>query len=97
MQPSSKWTDKIKQPAQPPQRTQSFHHAQVSLAAHWIKETGILAPLVISEFMEDFKQQRRWIRMASVATALLSQAEFSYRVHQQREEAREREAERCPG
>ena len=59
----------------------------------WIREAGILAPLVISELLDDFKQQRRWIRMASVATAILSQGEYTYRVHQQREETRVRQEE----
>lgn len=95
MSSDSKWTSKVR-PSAAHNGKQSFHHAQTSLVAHWIREAGILAPLVISEFVEDFKQQRRWIRMASVGTALLTQGEYTYRVHKEREEAKAQQEERCP-
>jgi predicted phage terminase large subunit-like protein len=41
-------------------------------AAHWIKTAGILAPLVIGEFVKDADKRWRYIRLASVATALVS-------------------------
>src|ERR1700735_4049503 len=96
MQGDTKWTSRVNQRRESHHGKQGFHNAHVSLAGHWIREVGILAPVVISEFMEDLKQQRRWIRMASVGTALLSQGLYTYNVHQRREEARAREAERCP-
>lgn len=76
----------------------SFHHPHTSLGAtgHWIREAGILAPLVIGEFVKDNDKRWRYIRMASVATALLSEGLYAHRVHQQREEAKAREQERCP-
>src|ERR1700689_2636400 len=77
-----------------PFRRQSFHHPRTSLGAagHWIREAGILAPLVISEFVKDPGKQWRYIRIASVATALLSEGMWTAKVHREREAAREREA-----
>jgi hypothetical protein len=60
-------------------------------AGHWVREAGILAPLVIGEFVKDADQRFRYIRMASVATALLSEALWTSRIHHERQE---REAER---
>jgi hypothetical protein len=71
---------------------QAFHRPHTSLgAAHWIREAGILAPLVISEFVKDSQRQWRYIRMVSVATALLSQGMWTMKIHKEREAARERE------
>jgi hypothetical protein len=60
-------------------------------AGHWVREAGILAPLVIGEFVKDADTRWRYIRMASVATALLSEALWTSRVHRERQE---RDAER---
>ena len=72
---------------------QAFHHPHTSLGAagHWVREAGILAPLVIGEFVKDADKRWRYIRMASVATALLSEALWTSRIHHERQE---REAER---
>lgn len=72
---------------------QAFHHPHTSLGAagHWVREAGILAPLVIGEFVKDADKRWRYIRMASVATALLSEALWTSRIHRERQE---REAER---
>ncbi len=40
------------------------------MGAHWLKTAGILAPLVIHEFVKDPDKKWRYIRLASVATAL---------------------------
>ena len=76
-----------------PQR-QAYHkpHTSLGAAGHWIREAGILAPLVISEFVKDPGKQWRYIRIASVATALLSEGMWTAKVHREREAAREREA-----
>jgi hypothetical protein len=40
---------------------QPFHHSQTSMggAGHWLKTAGILAPLVIGEFVKD-ADKRSW-------------------------------------
>lgn len=52
---------------------------------HWIKTAGILAPLVIGEFVKDPDQRWRLIR-ASVATALASEGMYTARIQRGREE-----------
>jgi|ERR1700722_7466377 len=73
---------------------QAFHrpHSSLGATSHWIREAGILAPLIISEFVKDGEQRWRYIRLASIATALLSQGMFTAKIHKEREVAREREA-----
>lgn len=77
---------------------QAFHHPRTTLGAagHWVREAGILAPLVIGEFVKDADRRWRYIRMASVATALLSEALWTSRIHRERKEreAREEQSER---
>jgi hypothetical protein len=76
----------------PPLR-QPYHKPHTSLGAtgHWVKTAGILAPLVIGEFVKDPDQRWRFIRMAAVATALVSEGLYTHRIRKEREEARERE------
>jgi hypothetical protein len=71
---------------------QAFHHAHSSLGAtgHWIKTAGILAPLVIGEFVKDTEERWRYIRLASVATALVSEGMYAQKISRERQEARER-------
>lgn len=78
-----------------PSLRQPYHNSHTSLGAtgHWVKTAGILAPLVIGEFVKDPDQRWRLIRMSAVATALLSEALWTHRIRKQREEAREREHE----
>ena len=73
---------------------QAFHHPHSSLGAtgHWIREAGILAPLIISEFVEDPGKKWRYIRIASLATALVSQGMYTAKISAERKAAREREA-----
>jgi len=72
---------------------QPYHrpHTSLGAAGHWVREAGILAPLVISEFVKDPGQQWRYIRIASIATALLSEGMWTAKVHRERQAARERE------
>jgi hypothetical protein len=60
-------------------------------AGHWVKTVGILSPLVIGEFVKDTEQRWRLIRLASVATALVSEGLYTSRIVREREAARERE------
>jgi hypothetical protein len=75
---------------------QAFHHPRTALGAagHWVREAGILAPLVIGELVKDADKRWRYIRMASVATALLSEALWTSRIHRERKEREERKEER---
>ena len=90
------------QPDKPdrPERRE-FHHAHSSLGAigtigQVIKTAGILAPLFIGEFVKDADKRWRWIRISSVATALVSQALYTSRVQQDRQRCEDRSwAERC--
>jgi hypothetical protein len=75
-----------------PAHREAFHRSRTSLgAAHWLREAGILAPLVVSEFVKDPPRQWRYIRMISIGTALLSQGMWAMKVDREREAARERE------
>lgn len=83
------------QPVQNHAPRQEFHHAHTSMGvAHWIKTAGILAPLVIGEFVKDADKRWRYIRLASVATALVSEGMYTSRIQREREECRERQYER---
>ena len=70
---------------------QPYHKPHTSLGAtgHWIREAGILAPLIISEFVKDSEKRWRYIRIASVGTALLSEGLFTAKIHKEREQMRE--------
>ena len=72
---------------------QPYHkpHTSLGAAGHWVREAGILAPLIISEFVKDPGRQWRYIRMASIATALFSEGMWKAKVHKERQAARERE------
>jgi hypothetical protein len=74
---------------------QPYHNPRTSMGAagHWIKTAGILAPLVIGEFVKDPEQRWRYIRIASVATALVSEGLWTNKIHNERKESQERERE----
>jgi hypothetical protein len=75
-----------------PGERQAFHrpHTSLGAAGHWIREAGILAPLVISEFVPDPERKLRYIKFASIAVALLSQGMWTARIHAERKAAHER-------
>jgi len=77
-------------------RRQAFHKPNTAMGAagHWIKTLGILSPLVIGEFIKDPEQKWRAIRISAVATALLSEALWTQRIRRERNEERERSAQR---
>jgi hypothetical protein len=47
---------------------------------------GILSPLIIGELVKDSDKRWRYIRLAGVATALLSEGLYTHRVTQRRQE-----------
>jgi hypothetical protein len=57
---------------------------------HWTKMTGILSPLIIGELVKDADKRWRWIRIASLFTALLSEGMYAHRVQREREERSQR-------
>jgi hypothetical protein len=50
---------------------------------------GILSPLIIGELVKDTDKRWRWIRIASVATALVSEGFHTQRLMQERREERQ--------
>ena len=64
-------------------------HTSLGATGHWIKTAGILAPLVIWEFVKDSEQRWRYIRIASVATALISEGLWTHKIHNERRAAQE--------
>ena len=55
---------------------------------------GILSPLIIGELVKDADKRWRWIRIASVTTALVSEGLHAQRISQERRE-REQKRDRC--
>ena len=70
---------------------EAFHRPHTSLGAlgHCLRTAGILAPLVIGEFIKDHETRWRWTRIAAVATAGASEILYAHRI--------EKERERCAG
>jgi hypothetical protein len=77
-------------PQQHPYPHHEFHHSHVSAGAHWIKTVGLLALLIIGEFVKDADRRWRYAKIASVATALISEGMYANRIQRKREECRER-------
>jgi hypothetical protein len=74
---------------------QAFHkpHTSIGAAGHWVKTAGILAPLIIGELIKDPEKRWRWIRISAFATALVSEAMWTNKIHKERqqcEDSRER-------
>ena len=68
----------------------AFRHASNTLgfagfAGHLLRTGGILAPLIISEFVKDPDKKWKAIRLSAVATAVISEAMYAY--HQTRKNA----------
>lgn len=60
---------------------------------HWVRTAGLLAPLVIGEVIKDPDKRWRWVRIASVATTLISEGLYTTRVKRERDHSRELESE----
>lgn len=79
------------QPNSPPDRQPYYKpHTSIGATSHWIRTAGMLAPLLIGELVEDPNKKWRWIRIASVTTALVSEAMYTHKIRQEREERAER-------
>ena len=66
-------------------------HLPPSEVGHWIRTAGILAPLLIGEIVKDPDKKWRFIRITSVAMALVSEGMHAHRIQRERQE---REARR---
>ena len=84
------------QPYQPPDYAQDMPrqaflrtHTSMGSAGHWIRTAGILAPLLIGEVIKDPDKRWRWIRIASVGTALVSEGLYTHRIQQERQRCEE--------
>ena len=73
----------------------SFQKPHISLGSvgHWVRLAGILSPLIIGEFIKDPTKKWRAIRIATVATALLTEGMWTHKVGKEREAAKERALE----
>jgi len=69
------------------QRGPSFHHPRTSLGAtgHWIHMAAVAAPLLVGEMVKDPDKRWRYLRIASVVTALASEAVWTHRLSQDRQ------------
>ena len=87
----------LRQPQQPiephpkEQYPRASSHTPPSEVGHWVRTAGILSPLVIGELVKDPEKKWRFIRITSVAVALISEGLHAHRIQRER---REREAER---
>jgi hypothetical protein len=52
---------------------------------HWIHMAAIAAPLLIGEFVKDPDKRWRYLRLASVGTALASEAIWTHRLSKDRQ------------
>jgi hypothetical protein len=59
---------------------------------HWVRTAGILAPLIIGELVKDPDTKWRFIRITSVAMALVSEGLHAHRIQGER---RKRDAQQC--
>lgn len=75
---------------------QQFRHPKTSMGAagHWIHMAGLFAPVVIGEVIKDADKRWRYVRLASVGTALAYEALYTIREQKRREEL-EAERNRC--
>ena len=56
---------------------------------HWVRTAGILAPLIIGEFVKDPDKKFRFIRVTAVAAAVLSEGLHTHKAYRDRERDRE--------
>ncbi len=66
--------------------TRQSRHAPSGEIGHWVRTAGILAPLLIGELVKDKEQQWRFIRITSVAMALISEGLHAHRITHERRE-----------
>lgn len=77
------------------------HHKHPEVAGevgHWVRTAGLLAPLLIGEFVKDPDRKWRFVRITSIAAAVLSEGLHSHKNYREREHDREAlEACAAPG
>ena len=61
-------------------------HVTESSRGHWLKMLGLLAPLVIGELVHDPQKRWRYIRIASLVAAGLSEVSWQRRVRRDGEQ-----------
>jgi hypothetical protein len=76
----SKWQEKERQRSHPSHgHAHRREHAVAGEIGHWVRTAGILAPLLIGEFVKDPERKWRFIRVTSVAAAILSEGLHSHK------------------
>jgi hypothetical protein len=89
----SKWQEK--------ERHRRSHHPQPRVTdeiGHWVRTAGLLSPLIIGEFVKAPEKKLRFIRITSIAAAILSEGLHSHKAYRERERDREAlEACAAPG
>lgn len=63
---------------------QQPRHAPPGEIGHWVRTAGILLPLVIGEVVKEPQRQWRFIRITSVAMALISEGLHAQRIQHER-------------
>jgi len=79
-----------KRATQPNGEPPSGRYPRPSAVGHWTRTIGALVPLVIGEVVKDPEKRWRFIRVASVALAVISEGTYAYRVREQRRDSEER-------
>jgi hypothetical protein len=83
--------------SEPPKWQEKEHHRRAHRRepgvageiGHWVRTAGIVAPLIIGEFVKDPDRKWRFIRVTSVAAAILSEGLHSHKAYRERERDRE--------
>jgi hypothetical protein len=98
MDAATTWTDRTRPKHNPPPRSKyqedtsrkQFHrpHTSLGAAGHWVHMAAMLAPVVIGEVVADANKRWRYVRIASIGTALAYEALHTIR-EQQRQADRE--------
>jgi hypothetical protein len=69
-------------------------HRPPSPVGHWTRTIGALLPLVIGELVKEPEKKWRFIRVASVAMAVINEASYAYQVQKERTEREQERRER---
>jgi hypothetical protein len=72
-----------------PHYPRPVYHRYPSPVGHWTRTLGALAPLVISELVPEPSRQIRFIRIASVALAAISELSYAHQLQKERERREE--------
>jgi hypothetical protein len=81
---SQKWQDKEHH-----RRAHTKHPSVAGEAGHWVRTAGVLAPLIIGEFVKDPERKWRFVRITSIAAAVLSEGLHAHKSYRERERDRE--------